>query len=242
LRTSGTVEATGSGAISETNLAIEASVVNLQGGNNSITNLAINGTGSGSTVNYKTLGQFTPATVDQITPFFGVVSKVVLSDVPTTSTVDAFMNTAFNPPPVVTLQDKYSNPLTTLNTASSSYTVTATKASGPASLGGTTSMTTSTTGVATFTDLTISDVGSHTVTFTATVTPSTGALISGSPSATTGTYNVVVNTRTITFNGNNSTSGSMSSQTVTNNVATNLTTNAFSRAGYSFAGWNTLAD
>jgi uncharacterized repeat protein (TIGR02543 family) len=34
----------------------------------------------------------------------------------------------------------------------------------------------------------------------------------------------------------------MSSQTVTNNVATNLTTNAFSRAGYSFAGWNTLAD
>lgn len=43
---------------------------------------------------------------------------------------------------------------------------------------------------------------------------------------------------TVTFNSNGS-SGSMTAQSA--NVATNLTTNSFTRAGFSFAGWNTVA-
>jgi large repetitive protein len=43
---------------------------------------------------------------------------------------------------------------------------------------------------------------------------------------------------TVSFNTNGG-SGSMSNQTA--NVATNLTANSFTRTGYTFAGWNTLA-
>jgi len=240
LRTSGSVVGT-SGSIAIANLAIDAAEINLPGNNGVTGGLALSASGATLTYN-QTSGTFTPSTVDLIDPVYGVPSKVVLSQVPTNQPVDTFMALAFNPPPIVTLQDRYSNALTSSNASSDDYTVTATKASGPATLGGTTSVTTSTSGQATFNDLTISDIGNHTVTFTAAVTPSTDAVITGSPSATTGTYNVVVSTQTITFDGNNSTSGSMSSQTVTKNVATNLTTNAFSRTGYSFAGWNTLAD
>jgi hypothetical protein len=46
-------------------------------------------------------------------------------------------------------------------------------------------------------------------------------------------------THTVTFAGNGG-SGSMSAQVA--NVATNLTANTFTRAGYSFAGWNTAAN
>jgi uncharacterized repeat protein (TIGR02543 family) len=45
---------------------------------------------------------------------------------------------------------------------------------------------------------------------------------------------------TVTFNDNGSTGGSMSDQT--SSSATNLTANAFTRTGYTFAGWNTAAD
>jgi len=44
---------------------------------------------------------------------------------------------------------------------------------------------------------------------------------------------------TVTFNGNTSTSGSMSNQTAS--AATALTSNSFTRTGYTFAGWNTVA-
>ena len=45
---------------------------------------------------------------------------------------------------------------------------------------------------------------------------------------------------TVSFNGNGSTGGSMSNQTAS--AATNLTSNAFTRTGYTFAGWNTVAN
>ena len=44
---------------------------------------------------------------------------------------------------------------------------------------------------------------------------------------------------TVTFNANGGT-GTMSTQTA--NVPTALTTNTFTRAGYTFSGWNTAAD
>ena len=49
------------------------------------------------------------------------------------------------------------------------------------------------------------------------------------------------NNNTITFNSNGG-SGSMGDQTIATAASANLTTNAFTRTGYSFAGWNTLAD
>ena len=47
------------------------------------------------------------------------------------------------------------------------------------------------------------------------------------------------NTYYVKFNGNGSTSGSMNNQTFTYDVAQNLTANAFSKTGYTFAGWAT---
>ena len=49
------------------------------------------------------------------------------------------------------------------------------------------------------------------------------------------------NTYYVKFNGNGSTSGSMNNQTFTYDVAQNLTANAFSKTGYTFAGWATSA-
>ena len=50
------------------------------------------------------------------------------------------------------------------------------------------------------------------------------------------------NTYKVIFNGNGSTSGSMSDQNFTYGTAQNLTANAFSKTGYTFAGWATSAD
>lgn len=44
---------------------------------------------------------------------------------------------------------------------------------------------------------------------------------------------------TVAFNGNSNTGGSMNNQTFTIGVAQNLSSNAFTRTGYTFAGWNT---
>jgi uncharacterized repeat protein (TIGR02543 family) len=49
-----------------------------------------------------------------------------------------------------------------------------------------------------------------------------------------------VTTYTVTFNGNGSTGGSMATET--NSEATALTSNAFTRTGYTFSRWNTLAN
>ena len=43
----------------------------------------------------------------------------------------------------------------------------------------------------------------------------------------------------VTFNGNGSTTGSTATET--NNVPTALSLNGFSRTGYAFSGWNTVA-
>jgi uncharacterized repeat protein (TIGR02543 family) len=65
---------------------------------------------------------------------------------------------------------------------------------------------------------------------------------------TMGTANVTLyarwtaNNNTITFDGNGSTAGSMSNQTIATAATATLTTNAYTRTGYTFASWNTLAD
>jgi hypothetical protein len=196
LRTSGSVESSGSGSITEVNLAISAAYINL-GNSNSITgNLALDAS-TGITYN-QISGSFTPATVDQVTPEYGVATQIIMSQVPEGTPVDEMMNQAFNPPPIATLKDKFDNELTTANTKSNSYTVTATKASGPGRLVGTESTATSTRGVARFSSLGVSTSGVHRITFTATVT-ATSAQISGTPSFTTGEYNIKVD-QSVTFN------------------------------------------
>lgn len=51
------------------------------------------------------------------------------------------------------------------------------------------------------------------------------------------------NTSTVTFNANDgSGSPATSTQSISNGVATALTANAFTRTGYTFAGWNSLAN
>jgi uncharacterized repeat protein (TIGR02543 family) len=197
LRTTGNVVASGSGSITEVNLAISATFIDLQG-NNSITgNLALS---SGhATLNYNQIsGSFTPATVDQIAPEYGVATQMLMSQVPTSTAVDRMMAVAFNPPPLATLKDKFGNELTTANTQANSYTVTATKSFGPGNLTGTTATITSTRGVARFDNLRVSDSsGVHRITFTATVTATT-AQISGQPTFTTGDYNIKLD-QTISF-------------------------------------------
>lgn len=59
--------------------------------------------------------------------------------------------------------------------------------------------------------------------------------------ATTFVANFAPDTYTVTFNANEGT-GSMNNQPMAYGQAANLTSNAFTRAGYTFAGWNTLAD
>ena len=49
----------------------------------------------------------------------------------------------------------------------------------------------------------------------------------------------IPNTYTVQFDGNGSTSGSMSNQSFTYDAEKNLTANAFSKTGYTFAGWAT---
>jgi uncharacterized repeat protein (TIGR02543 family) len=49
------------------------------------------------------------------------------------------------------------------------------------------------------------------------------------------------NNYTVTFDANTG-SGSMSNQTITYGASSNLTSNAFTKPGYTFAGWNTLAN
>jgi uncharacterized repeat protein (TIGR02543 family) len=240
LRTSGSVESSGSGSITEVNLAISAAYINL-GGNNSITgNLALSS--ANATLSYNQIsGSFTPATVDQIAPEYGVATQIIMSQVPVGTPVDEMMAVAFNPPPVATLKDKFDNELTTANAQSTSYTVTATKASGPGNLTGTASTTTSTRGVARFTNLGISDsYGVHRITFTATVT-ATSAQISGTPSSTTGDYNIKVD-QTVSFTSSAPTLARASGTTyrpeatATSSLSVSITVDAASSSVCSISG------
>ena len=67
------------------------------------------------------------------------------------------------------------------------------------------------------------------------------ATISNVKSNITLTAQWKANTYYVKFNANNG-SGSMSNQTFTYGTEQNLTANAFTRTGYTFAGWNTKAD
>jgi uncharacterized repeat protein (TIGR02543 family) len=80
-----------------------------------------------------------------------------------------------------------------------------------------------------------------------TATNGSGTAYANGASFTMGTSSVtlyaqwVANTNTITFNANGGT-GTMAAQTIATNASASLTANAFTYAGYTFAGWNTRAN
>ena len=68
-----------------------------------------------------------------------------------------------------------------------------------------------------------------------------GATYTMGASNVTLTAQWTINSYTVNFDINGGTGGTMSSQSAYYNVATALTANNFTKTGYSFAGWNTLA-
>ena len=81
-------------------------------------------------------------------------------------------------------------------------------------------------------NITLNNVRANPVTVTGAGTVSTSTL----------TATFTPNTYTVRFNGNGSTSGSMSNQAFTYDAAQSLTSNAFTKTGYTFAGWATSAE
>jgi hypothetical protein len=197
LRTGGSVSSSATRSITETNLGIQAGGTISLAANNVISgNLALNSPSSTLTFN-QTSGSFTPAAVDGISPEYGIPSSLTLSRVPTTATENRILGQDFDPSPVVNLRDEFGNLLTAANSQSSRYSITVTRATGSGEVSGTLVRSTSA-GVATFDNLRIiTATGAHTLTFTATAV-SAPAQVAGSPSATTGTYNLR-GAQTITF-------------------------------------------
>lgn len=74
------------------------------------------------------------------------------------------------------------------------------------------------------------------------ISPTTTIKMPASNIKLTATASKVANTYTVTYNGNGATGGSTASSTHTYGIAKNLTTNGFTKTGYTFTGWNTLAN
>ena len=90
------------------------------------------------------------------------------------------------------------------------------------------------------------DANTITLPYAATITVNASTFLASSPPTTFDSVRLSVNlvgyvapTKTVTFNVNGG-EGTMANQTAS--AATALTANSFTRAGYSFTGWNTLAD
>ncbi|MDT8397455.1 MAG: hypothetical protein RQ899_02440, partial [Pseudomonadales bacterium] len=124
------------------------------------TNLAITGTAGGRTLQFSASG-LTMATSDTISLTAGAATQLVLTTQPSGSVVNG---AAFSQQPVVQLRDSGGN-----NVSQASVVVTAAIATGGGTLGGTLTATTNVSGVATFTNLSITGTaGDRTLQFSAT--------------------------------------------------------------------------
>ncbi len=98
-------------------------------------------------------------------------------------------------------------------------------------------------GTTSYTDNIQAYTGSQTITYTVTFCPTGWSVSNTSP---TGLYSsksitLTANTYTVHFDANGGT-GTVADQAFTYGVAQTLTANAFTRTGYTFAGWNTKVD
>src|SRR3989339_695915 len=81
-----------------------------------------------------------------------------------------------------------------------------------------------------------------------TVANGSGTAYADTASYTIGTANVTlyaqwtINTYTVAFDGNTSDGGSTATQTLDYNTPTALTANGYTKTGYTFSGWNTVAN
>jgi hypothetical protein len=181
LRTTGTI--TGNGTIAVKNLGLLATSITFGTSPFGVTgNLAIDATGNMAPT-FKNSVDYTPSSVDEIDPNFGTPFQVDKANVPTAgNTLDAYMNVTFNPPPTLTLKDKYGSTLQTTNTLADTTSFTVSRATGLSSLAGTLTET-AVDGVVTFDDLKFTSTGANTLTFSATIG-------STSITETSGTYDV----------------------------------------------------
>src|SRR5882762_2125041 len=147
--------ATGGGTLGGTTTAITSA-----SGIASFANLSLSGPAGSYTLGFGATG-LTPATSGPITLSAGGSTHLTLTTEPSAT---AQSGVAFGQQPVVQLRDGAGNPV-----SQAGVTVTATIASGGGSVGGTTTASTNASGVATFTNLSISGpAGSYTLTFGAT--------------------------------------------------------------------------
>ncbi|WP_172956085.1 fibronectin type III domain-containing protein [Rhodoluna limnophila] len=181
LRTTGTI--TGSGTIAVKNLGLLATSITFGNSPFGVTgNLAIDATGTTAPA-FTNSVDYTPSSVDEIDPNFGTPFQVDKANLPTAgNTLDAYMNVTFNPPPTLTLKDKYGSTLQTTNALADSTEFTVSLATGSSTLAGTLTET-SVDGVVTFDDLKFTSTGTNTLTFSATVG-------TASITETSGTYDV----------------------------------------------------
>ncbi len=181
LRTTGTI--TGSGTIAVKNLGLLATSITFGNSPFGVTgNLAIDATGT-TAPTFTNSVDYTPSSVDEIDPNFGTPFQVDKANLPTVgNTLDAYMNVTFNPPPTLTLKDKYGSTLQIKNTLADTTSFTVSRATGTSTLAGTLTET-SVDGVVTFDDLKFTTTGTNTLTFSATVG-------TASITETSGTYDV----------------------------------------------------
>src|SRR5205823_4009799 len=148
------------------------------GGVATFTNLAITGTAGDRTLSFSATG-LTSATSATITITAGAATQLSITTQPSSS---AQSGTAFAQQPVVQLRDASGNPV-----GQTGVTVTAAIATGGGTLGGTLTATTNASGVASFTDLSITGTaGDRTLSFSAT----------GLSAATSGTITITAGTAT----------------------------------------------
>lgn len=200
IRSGGNVTGSAGVVITVANLGIDATGNISFPGNQVATVIAL----SGAAITYNQSADYSVASVDGIYPEYGFGVKFAIADVPTIAAQDAFMNVAFNPPPVVTILDKFNNVLASNNLSAADFTVTPTLNSvsstgTPVLAGGTP---TRSGGTFTFDAVNVSGAtGTHTLTFAVTTgtAPSTTNLPLNNSDVftdqqvttyTTGTYNV----------------------------------------------------
>ena len=168
IRSAGNVSGAAGVVITVANLGIDAGGTINFPGNQVASTIAL----QGSTITYNQIANYAVAAVDGIDPEFGYGVRFAIASVPVSGTLDGFMAVAFNPPPTVTIRDKFGNTLATNNTSAADYSVStaftlATTTSGTPVASGTAP--TRSGGTFTFSDLKVVDgTGTGTFTFSAT--------------------------------------------------------------------------
>jgi hypothetical protein len=122
IRAGGDVTGAAGVVITVANLGIDAGGTISFPGNQAASVIAL----AGTAVSYTQTADYSVAAVDGIDPEFGYGVRFAIANVPVEGTLDRFMAVAFNPPPTVTIRDRFDNTLEVNNLSSADYAVTVT--------------------------------------------------------------------------------------------------------------------